>query len=47
MEKGKAAFATLKNLFAESPILAYPDFERGFILFVDGSKEMGYSIIVH
>ena len=47
MEKGKAAFAILKDLFIKLPILAYPDFKRGFILFVDGSKEMGYSIIVY
>ena len=47
MEKGKVAFAILKDLFTESPILAYPDFKRGFILFVDDSKEIRYSIIVY
>ncbi|OAP53902.1 hypothetical protein AYL99_11924 [Fonsecaea erecta] len=44
----REAFELLKRLMVSAPVLAYPDFKRGgFILFVDGSEEMGFAVAIH
>jgi len=37
-EKQRAAFAKLKELLTNPPILAYPDFEKEFVVHVDASR---------
>ncbi|RMZ86659.1 hypothetical protein DV736_g6115, partial [Chaetothyriales sp. CBS 134916] len=47
IKKAREAFETLKKALSDAPVLAYPDFVRPFIFYVDGSKERGYGCAVH
>jgi hypothetical protein len=47
LKECEEAWETLKNRLCDAPQLAYPDFEKDFILYVDGSKEMGIGIALH
>ena len=47
LEQAEKAFAELKHLLCTAPILAFPDFKRPFILYVDGSKEKGYGVAIY
>lgn len=38
---------TLRERLTEAPTLAYPDFSKPFILYVDGSLEYGFGVAVH
>jgi hypothetical protein len=41
------AWEELKTLLCSAPTLAFPDFDRDFILYTDGSKERGYGVALH
>ena len=41
------AWETLKTKLCSAPTLAFPDFNRPFILYTDGSKEKGYGAALH
>lgn len=41
------AWEELKEKLCTAPTLAYPDFSKPFILYVDGSKEKGYGAALH
>jgi len=43
----KVAWNELKELLCNALILAFPDFLKDFIIYVDGSKECGYSVALH
>ena len=47
LEAAKKAFKELQHRLCTAPTLAFPDFSRGFILYVDGSRERGYGVAVH
>lgn len=47
LQKCKLAFEELKNRLCNAPILAFPDFGRPFILYVDGCKQRGYGAALH
>jgi len=41
-------FEDIKDLLYNAPVLAFPDFiVGGFIIYVNGSKEFGFSIALH
>jgi hypothetical protein len=42
-----SAWNTLKDKLCNAPVLAYPDFNQGFILYTDGSKERGFGVALH
>ena len=42
-----AAWVELKEALCNAPTLAYPDFTKPFILYVDGSKRKGYGAALH
>lgn len=41
------AFEELKTRLCNAPILAFPDFARAFILYVDGCKKKGFGAALH
>jgi hypothetical protein len=41
------AWEKLKESLCNAPTLAFPDFTRPFILYTDGSKEMGFGAALH
>ena len=43
----KAVWDELKKLLCNAPTLAFPDFLKDFIIYVDGSKECGYGVALH
>jgi hypothetical protein len=43
----KEAWETLKEKLCSAPTLAFPNFDRPFILYVDGSRERGYGVALH
>jgi hypothetical protein len=43
----KAIFENLKWKFVNIPILIFFDFNKSFILYVDGNKERGYKAILY
>ena len=43
----KEAWETLKDQLCDAPTLAFPDFDRPFILYTDGSKERGFGAALH
>lgn len=43
----RAAFKELKNRLCSAPVLAFPDFERPFHLYVDGCKQKGFGAALH
>ncbi|KAL2060380.1 hypothetical protein VTL71DRAFT_9775 [Oculimacula yallundae] len=47
MGRCRLAFDMLKEKLTTTPILGFPDFDRPFILYVDGSKEYGYRAALH
>lgn len=47
LDDAKYAWKTLQDRLCEHPQLAFPDFENPFILYVDGSKEMGFGVALH
>ena len=47
LEDCKQAWQTLKDRLCEAPQLAFPDFDKPFILYVDGSKERGFGAALH
>jgi hypothetical protein len=46
-EEAKKAWHTIKEFLCTAPTLAFPNFDRMFILYVDGSKELGFGVAVH
>jgi hypothetical protein len=40
----KKTWNILKNRFGAVPVLAFPDFDKNFILYTDGSKEINFNI---
>jgi hypothetical protein len=46
-EKETSAWEELKRRLCEAPTLAFPDFSRPFLLYTDGSKEMGFGAALH
>lgn len=45
--KLEAEFEELKSQLCAPTTLAYPDFERPFLLYVDGSQERGFGVALH
>jgi hypothetical protein len=43
----EVAFENLKWKFVNIPILIFPNFNKLFILYVDGSKERGYGAVLY
>ena len=43
----KTIFENLKWKLVNTPILAFSNFNKSFILYVDGSKERGYRVILY
>ena len=43
----KYAWETLKQSLCNAPTLAFPDFHKPFLLYTDGSKEMGFGAALH
>lgn len=43
----RTAFVELQDKLCTAPVLAFPDFDRNFILYVDGSKERGFGVALH
>ena len=43
----RTAWNELKDRLCNAPTLAYPDFDRDFILYCDGSKERGFGAALH
>lgn len=43
----RKAWDLLKELLTSSLMLAFPDFDKAFIFYIDGSKERRYGIAVH
>ena len=43
----KAAWDELKELLCNAPILAFPNFLKDFIIYVDGSKKCSYGVALH
>ena len=43
----KHAWDQLKEKLCNAPTLAYPDFDKGFILYCDGSHERGFGAALH
>jgi hypothetical protein len=43
----EATFENLKWKFVNISVLAFSDFNKPFIFYVDGSKERGYRIILY
>ena len=46
-EEGRSAWDTLKDRLCNAPTLNFPDFEKDFILYCDGSKERGFGAALH
>jgi hypothetical protein len=47
LKKYRVAFKNLKELLCKAPTLTYPDFTRGFVLYVDGSKKKKYGTALY
>jgi len=47
LEDAKEAWKKLQDRLCEHPQLAFPNFDKDFILYVDGSKEMGFGVALH
>jgi hypothetical protein len=43
----EATFENLKWKFVNIPILVFPNFNKSFILYVDGSKKRGYKAVLY
>ena len=43
----KAAWDELKELLCNALTLAFPDFLKDFIIYIDGSKECSYGVALH
>jgi hypothetical protein len=43
----KVAFENLKWKFVNTPILAFSDFNKSFILYVNDNKERGYRAVLY
>jgi hypothetical protein len=43
----EVVFENLKWKFVNIPILAFSNFNKSFILYVDGNKERGYKIVLY
>lgn len=47
LHEAKQAWADIKHRLTHAPTLAYPDFKREFLMYVDGSYEWGFGVAVH
>jgi hypothetical protein len=47
LQECKTAWEALKTMLCEAVALAFPDFDKPFILYVDGSKERGFGAALH
>ena len=47
IKQAKDAWEQIKDCLYKAPVLAFPDFNKPFILYVDGSKEMGFGAALH
>lgn len=47
LERANRAFGELRERLCSAPTLMFPDFDRDFILYVDGSRERGFGAALH
>lgn len=47
LSDARQAWEDIKHRLTHTPTLAYPDFSREFLMYVDGSFEWGFRVAVH